>query len=101
MVKTIQFGQRLLDIPLVCIPDSSLCPVRAFLGMIKLVPANSSDSAFLLTVGSHQKVLTFQIFNLNFVSYWNCAILILLSILLIPFVVGVLRGPFILEYHPN
>ena len=28
--KTYQFGKRVLDLPLVCIPGSPLCPVRLF-----------------------------------------------------------------------
>ena len=46
--KTIQFGERFLEIPLVRIHNSPLCPVQAFFNMSKLVPASESDPAFLL-----------------------------------------------------
>jgi hypothetical protein len=37
--KTIQCGERTLYIPLVEIPNSSLCPVKAYINMITLIPA--------------------------------------------------------------
>ena len=40
--KTIQFGERLLHIPLLRINDSLLCPVSAYLCMLCLVPARRS-----------------------------------------------------------
>ena len=46
--KTIQFKERVLEIPLVAMPGHSLCPVRAYLNMIKLVPASPDSAAFLL-----------------------------------------------------
>ena len=42
--KTIQFGERLLHIPLLRIHDSPLCPVSAYLRMIRLVPAVYSQT---------------------------------------------------------
>ncbi len=36
--KTIQCSQKLLLIPLLAMPDSSLCPVAAFSNIVKLVP---------------------------------------------------------------
>ena len=44
--KTIQFGERLLHIPLLRIHDSPLCPVSAYLRMIRLVPARQSCPVF-------------------------------------------------------
>lgn len=46
--KTIQFGQRILKIPIVKIPGSNLCPVKAFQLMCKLVSAEGSDPLFSL-----------------------------------------------------
>ena len=46
--KTIQFGERLLLIPLLRIPGSPLCPVTAYRRMIELVPARRSCPVFLL-----------------------------------------------------
>ena len=44
--KTIQFGERELIIPLVPIPDSPLCPVRAFLNMQSLVSVSGDSPAY-------------------------------------------------------
>ena len=46
--KTIQFGERLLHIPLLRIHDSPLCPVSAYLRMIRVVPARRSCPVFLI-----------------------------------------------------
>ena len=48
MHKTIQFGERLLHIPLLSIPGSPLCPVSAYRRMIELIPAHRSCPVFLL-----------------------------------------------------
>ena len=45
--KIIQFGERLLHIPLLRIAGSPLCPVDAYLRMARLVPARRSCPAFL------------------------------------------------------
>ena len=45
--KTNQFGSRLLKVPLVSIPGSDLCPVKAYSNMAELVPAHHSQPAFL------------------------------------------------------
>ena len=49
--KTIQFGQRILEIPLVRIPGSVLCPVRAYQNMCKKVKASRVDPLFSLPKG--------------------------------------------------
>ena len=46
--KTIQIGERRLHIPLLSIADSPLCPVSAYLRMIRLVPAYRSTLVFLI-----------------------------------------------------
>ena len=46
--KTIQFGNRILKIPLLAIPHSHLCPVKALKAMIKLVPAEPLHPAFAI-----------------------------------------------------
>ncbi len=43
--KTIQFGQRVLQIPLVADVGNILCPVSAFKAMIQAVPAPDSGPA--------------------------------------------------------
>ena len=45
--KTIQFKQRILEIPLLVIPNSILCPVTALRSYFKLVPAASDSPVFL------------------------------------------------------
>ena len=50
--KTNQFGNRLLKVPLVSIPGSDLCPVKAYKNMAELLPALDSQPAFLIKVGS-------------------------------------------------
>lgn len=46
--KTIQFGHRVLELPLVRVPYSPLCPVRMFYLMCELVPAPNSAPLFVL-----------------------------------------------------
>ena len=47
--ETIQIGERRLHIPLLRIADSPLCPVSAYLRMIRLVPACRSTPVFLIS----------------------------------------------------
>ena len=49
--KTNQFGSRLLKVPIVTIPGSALCPVKAYKNMAKLMPASSHQPAFLINNG--------------------------------------------------
>ena len=58
--KTNQFGQRVLKIPLLRIPESVLCPVTAYLQMCKLIQAKSDDPLFVLP---HRKVVTHKNFQ--------------------------------------
>ncbi len=58
--KTIQFSQKLLLIPLLAVPGSSLCPVAAFSNMVKLVPGNPSDPAFMLSKGQAKVPVTYN-----------------------------------------
>ena len=46
--KTVQFGQQVLEFPLVRVPNSPLCPVRMFYLMCELVPAPDSAPLFVL-----------------------------------------------------
>ncbi|CAH3140932.1 unnamed protein product, partial [Pocillopora meandrina] len=48
LLNAIQFGERLLHIPLLSIPGSPLCPVSAYRRMIELIPAHRSCPVFLL-----------------------------------------------------
>ena len=52
--KTIQFGERILQTPLVEIPGSVLCPVNAFTIMCIKVKAKSDDPLFTLP---HKKII--------------------------------------------
>jgi hypothetical protein len=57
--KIIEFGDRKLEIPLVNIPNSPLCPYQAYTNMCKLVPADNNDPTFLICHGHVRKVLTY------------------------------------------
>jgi hypothetical protein len=46
--KTIQFGDRVLYIPLVAIPSPKLCPVSAYKRMCEFNPASTESPAFLI-----------------------------------------------------
>jgi len=46
--KTIQFGERLLQIPLLRIHGSPLCPVAAYSRMVQLLPANCRSAVFIM-----------------------------------------------------
>ena len=58
--KTIQFGERVLKTPLVKIPDSVLCPVKAFKIMCSKVKAKPEDPLFTLP---EKKCITYQSFQ--------------------------------------
>lgn len=58
--KTIQFGQRKLQIPLLSNPGSPLCPVWAFKRMIKYCPVSSSSPAFSYYEGHDIHVITYR-----------------------------------------
>lgn len=62
--KTNQFGKRTLNIPLVAIPKSRLCPVRAYRNMKRLVPGGKpSDPVFSLP--SSKKLVPFNYTHLQ------------------------------------
>ena len=64
--KTIQFGERL---PLLRIHDSPLCPVSAYLRMIRVVPARRSCPVFLIFGPKGLVPLTKRTFVSAFRSY--------------------------------
>ena len=49
--KTITFGSRVLQIPLLAVPDSLLCPVAIFRRMVQLTPAAPSQPLFVTFSG--------------------------------------------------
>ncbi|XP_078682969.1 uncharacterized protein LOC144917132 [Branchiostoma floridae x Branchiostoma belcheri] len=51
--KTIQANERRLEIPVLAIPNSPLCPVRAYVNMVRLIPGVPSSSAFQLPASSN------------------------------------------------
>ncbi|XP_069136376.1 uncharacterized protein [Argopecten irradians] len=57
--KTNQFGRRLVRSPLIAIPESPLCPVKAFKHMCALLPAPPSSPAFLLPEGKKLRPVTY------------------------------------------
>ena len=67
--KTIQIGERRLHIPLLRIVDSPLCPVSAYLRMIRLVPACRSTPVFPILSLKGLIPLTTRTFVSSFCSY--------------------------------
>ena len=61
--KNIQNHNRINKIPIVAIPGSILCPVKAFINMCKLVPAQSHQPAFLLCGRTGLAPVTYKQFN--------------------------------------
>ena len=60
--KTIQYGQRKLQVPMVAIPGSVLCPVQAYTQMLSLVPGSEMVPAFSLPSNSRLKPVTYSQF---------------------------------------
>ena len=58
--KTIQFGERVLETPLIAIPGSVLCPVSAYKRMCKKVRAKNSDPLFTLP---DKSCITYKMFQ--------------------------------------
>ena len=61
--KTIQFGERVLRIPIVSIPNSILCPVAAYKNMISAIPASHSAPAFCKILGDKRVPITYLEFQ--------------------------------------
>ena len=61
--KTIQFGERCLQTPLLYLPDSCLCPVTAFKNMVKHVKIEDNAPLFTLDNG---KPVTYYLFQKTF-----------------------------------
>ena len=58
--KTIQFGHRRLNIPVVPIKGSLLCPVRAYKTMCRLIPAPDAAPAFAIPVNGSLQPYTYR-----------------------------------------
>ena len=50
--KTLQLGERVLDMPLLSIPECSLCPVATMKNMLQLVPTKPNMALFSKQNGS-------------------------------------------------
>ncbi len=61
--KTIQFGQKKLVIPVVHIPGSVLCPVRAYVNMCELVQALMDGPAFVKPFSGELVLITYVQYN--------------------------------------
>lgn len=59
--KTIQFGQRLLQTPIIKLYPSILCPVTAYNHMLKVIPTKSVDQP--LFVLNNDKAVTYYMFQ--------------------------------------
>lgn len=64
--KTIQKGERILQIPLVKMTDSILCPLRAYRLMCRFIPASADDPLFSL---SHHKCVNYRLYQLKLKEY--------------------------------
>ncbi len=58
--KTIQFGQRVLKVALVAMPQSCLCPLKAYQNMLNLVSADPQAPAFSLPSKTNIKPVTYR-----------------------------------------
>ena len=58
--KTIQKGERTLQIPLVRIKDSILCPVKAYKEMCKSIPASDQSPLFMLP---NNRVVSYSLYQ--------------------------------------
>ena len=67
-VNTIQFKQRVLEIPLPFIPNSILCPVRALKNHFCTVPERASSPLFIVNHGRSFKPILAAHFNRFFKS---------------------------------
>ncbi len=63
--KTIQAKQRYLLVPIMALPLSPLCPLRAYLNMTSALPADPHSPAFLIPSGSSLTTLTHATFTSN------------------------------------
>ena len=60
--KTLQLGEKVLEIPLLSIPGCSLCPVSAMKNMIRLVPSKPNKPLFAHPDGSPITYPVYMIF---------------------------------------
>ncbi len=61
--KTIQFGQRVLQIPILAIPESKLCPLSAYRNMVSQIQAVPSDPAFLVPGSKKLVPVSYSLFQ--------------------------------------
>ena len=61
--KTIQFGNRTLIIPLLAMPSSNFCPVRAYHNMCNLNPGSPTSPAFVVNVNGNTCALNYVQFQ--------------------------------------
>ena len=57
--KTNQFGARILQVPVLAIEGSVLCPVMAFKRLLKCVPGEQDDPAFCVNVKGKNVLVTY------------------------------------------
>ena len=58
-----QFGNRVVSIPLLTFPVSKCCPVQAFKVMCSMNPCSSSSSAFLINYKGNIIPITYSKFQ--------------------------------------
>lgn len=61
--KTLQFAQKILPVPILAVPGSLVCPVKAYRNMCKLVRGSGEQPAFMLP---NKQPLTYRVFQFRF-----------------------------------
>ena len=52
-MKTLQLGERVLEMPLLPVPNSDICPVKVMVQMLRLVPGGPDTPLFAYQYGKH------------------------------------------------
>ena len=66
--KTLQFGEKVLKIPVLANPGSKLCPVSAYKEMVRQIPAPADAPAFVTPQGAGLRPYTYSLFERNLKS---------------------------------
>ncbi len=61
--KTNQFSQKILYVPLMAMPESSLCPVAAYKNMVSLLPGQGVKPAFFILKSGKQQPFLYKHFQ--------------------------------------
>ena len=70
--KTIQFGQHCLQLPLLPIPGSPFCPIRAYRDMCRLIPGKPHQPAFMVWKGANKVAYSYPQWQKRFKHLLAC-----------------------------